>query len=101
MTAAVKRARGSRGRRALHKGLPEAIISPHQLAALGGGEVAYIKHMEPGQAKKLFPAIKGLPAGIELFSLHAADGTPIAITDTWRACVEHARGDKLEIATVH
>ena len=71
------------------------------LAALGGGEVAYIKHMQPDEAQVLFPSIEGLPSGIELFSLHAADGTPLAITDTRQAAVEHAMSDELAIATVH
>jgi hypothetical protein len=49
----------------------------------------------------MFPAVEGLPNGLDLFSLHAADGTPIALTDTRQAAVSHAMGDELEIASVH
>jgi len=49
----------------------------------------------------MFPAIEGLPVGINLFALHAADGTPIALTDSRQAAVGHAMGDELEIAAVH
>ena len=49
----------------------------------------------------MFPAVKGLPEGISLFSLHAADGTPLALTDTKQAAIGHAIDDDLQIASVH
>ena len=77
------------------------VMSMSELAKLGGGKVAYIKIMTPDEAKEMFPAIEGLPAGINLFALHAADGTPLALTDSRQAAVGHALGDELEIASVH
>ncbi len=76
------------------------IMSMSDLAKLGGGKVAYIKAMNTGEAQALFPAIE-LPTGIDLFALHAADGTPIALTDSRQAAVGHAMGDELEIASIH
>ena len=76
-------------------------MSDIELANLGDGEVAYIKVLTSAQAKKMFPAIEGLPRGINLFSLHGADGTPIALTDTIQAAVGHAMEDELAIASVH
>ncbi len=77
------------------------IISQIELARLGGGQVAYIKELTSDEARRIFPAVEGLPKGLDLFSLHAADGTPIALTDTRQAAVSHAMGDELEIASVH
>ena len=77
------------------------VMSMSELAKLGGGKVAYIKIMTPDEAKEMFPAIEGLPAGINLFALHAADGTPLALTDSRQAAVGHAMGDELEIASLH
>ena len=77
------------------------IISPQDLATLGGGSVAYIKTMTSDEAREMFPAVEGLPQGINLYSLHAADGTPIALTDTMQAAVGHALGDELEIRSLH
>jgi hypothetical protein len=77
------------------------IISQIELARLGGGQVAYIKELKSDEARRIFPAVEGLPSGLDLFSLHAADGTPIALTDTRQAAVSHAMGDELEIASVH
>ena len=77
------------------------VISRRELARLGGGEVAYIRAMTTDEAMKLYPTVKGLPRGIGVFTLHAADGTPIALTDSKQAAIGHAMGDKLEIASLH
>ena len=76
-------------------------MSMSELAKLGGGKVAYIKVMTHDEAKELFPAVENLPEGIDLFSLHAADGTALILTDSRQAAVGHALGDDLEIASVH
>jgi hypothetical protein len=80
---------------------PRSVMTEHELATLGGGVVAYIKTLTSEEANRMFPAIEGLPNGINLFSLHAADGTPLALTDTRQAAVGHAIDDDLEIASVH
>jgi hypothetical protein len=80
---------------------PRNVMTEHELATLGGGVVAYIKTLTTDEASRMFPAIEGLPAGINLFSLHAADGTPLALTDTRQAAIGHAIDDDLEIASVH
>jgi len=76
-------------------------MSQIELAHLGDGQVAYIKVLTSDEAQRLYPAVQGLPGGIDLYALHAADGTPIALTDSRQAALGHARGDKLEVASVH
>jgi hypothetical protein len=77
------------------------VMSQLELARLGGGQVAYIKTLTSDEALRMFPMIQGLPKGIPLFSLHAADGTPIALTDTLQAAIGHAQEDELAIAPLH
>lgn len=77
------------------------VMSELELARLGGGEVAYIKTLSADEAHRMFPALDGLPKGIPLFSLHAADGTPIALTDTLQAAIGHAEEGELAIAPLH
>jgi hypothetical protein len=77
------------------------VMTEKEFATLGGGVVAYIKTLTSDEASRMFPAIDGLPQGINLFSLHAADGTPLALTDTRQAAIGHALDDDLEIASVH
>jgi hypothetical protein len=86
---------------ALKTTLPAPLMSMSELAQLGGGKVAYIKVMTHDEAKELFPAVDNLPEGIDLYSLHAADGTPLILTDSRSAAIGHAIGDELEIAAVH
>jgi len=76
-------------------------ISPVELAQLGDGKVAYIKELTAKQAGKMFPAIAGIPKGIPLFALHAADGTPLALTDSMHAALNQASEDDLSIANLH
>lgn len=77
------------------------VMSDIELAHLGGGEIAYIKTLSSDEAKRMFPMVEGLPAGINLFSLHAADGTPIALTDTLQAAMGHAAEGDLAVAALH
>jgi hypothetical protein len=77
------------------------LMSTTDLAKLGGGKIAYIRVMTSDEAKEMFPAVEGIPTGISLYALHAADGTPIALTDSRQSALGHAMGDDLEIASVH
>lgn len=79
----------------------EAAISQLELAKLGGGHVAYIKTLTSDEAQRMFPAVRELPSGINLYALHAADGTPIALTDTKQAALSHAMDGELLIAAIH
>lgn len=89
----------ARGRKAKLTAPPG--ISMTELAQLGGGKIAYIRVMSSDQAKEMFPAVDGIPTGIDLFALHAADGTPLALTDSRQAAMGHAMGDELEVASLH
>lgn len=89
-----------RTRRRPFGGIP-AMMSPDEFARLGDGKVAYIKVMTSEEAHVMFPSIEGLPSGINLFALHAADGTPLALTDSRQAAMGHAMGDELEIRAVN
>jgi hypothetical protein len=49
----------------------------------------------------MYPQLKGLPEGITIFAVHAADGTPLALTDTHFAAVENAKEHDLIPMSVH
>ena len=76
-------------------------MTEREFATLGGGVIAYIKPLTLAEASRMFPAVRGLRMGINFFSLHAADGTPLALTDTKQAAIGHAIDDDLQIASVH
>ena len=77
------------------------IISPAELAMLGGGRVAYVRTVTHDVAERLFPSIANIPDGIELFVLAGADGTPLALTDSRSSAVASAIQNELETVSVH
>jgi len=77
------------------------VLRAIDLAKLGDGKVAYIRMMTSAEAQRMFPTVSGLPHNANIFALHSADGTPLALTDSRHAAVGHARGDRLEVASIH
>jgi hypothetical protein len=78
-----------------------AVITPDALAHLGDGEIAYVKTIQSEDVRKLFPQAPQIAPGIKLFALHAADGTPIMLTDTREAAVANAWSQELQAVSVH
>jgi hypothetical protein len=80
-------------------GIP--MISPEALALLGGGKIAYVKPIRSEDVQKSFPQAPSLAPGTLLFALHAADGTPILLTDSREAAIANAWSHELETVSVH
>lgn len=79
----------------------ETELTPEAFAVLGGGEVAYVREIKSEEVKTLFPQAPQIAPGMKLFSLHAADGTPIIVTDSREAAVMNAREHELDTVSVH
>jgi hypothetical protein len=76
-------------------------ISPEALQLLGGGKLAYVKTIRSEDVQKHFPQAPELEPGSLLYALHAADGTPIMLTDSREAAVANAWSNELETLSVH
>ena len=76
-------------------------ISPEALALMGGGKIAYVKAVKSEDVPAMFPQAPHLQAGMQLFALHAADGTPIMLTDSREAAIASAWSQELETVSVH
>jgi hypothetical protein len=76
-------------------------ISPEALAQLGDGEIAYVKTIRSEDVHTLFPQVPEIEPGLKLFALHAADGTPIMLTDSREAAIANAASQQLEMVSVH
>jgi hypothetical protein len=79
----------------------ENSLSPEAFAILGGGEIAYVRPISSEDVRTLFPQAPSLEPGMKLFSLHAADGTPIMLTDSREAAVANAWSNELQAVSVH
>jgi hypothetical protein len=76
-------------------------ITQEGLAQLGDGRLSYVKTIRSEDVANLFPQAPKIAPGIKLFALHAADGTPIMLTDTREAAVANAWSQELEAVSVH
>ena len=77
------------------------VITQDALAHLGDGRLAYVKAIRSEDVATMFPQAPNIEPGIELFALHAADGTPIMLTDTREAALANAWSQELETVSVH
>jgi len=77
------------------------VITQEALAHLGDGRLAYVKEVRSEDVADMFPQAPHIEPGVTLFSLHAADGTPIMLTDTREAAVANAWSQELETVSVH
>jgi len=71
------------------------------LAALGAGQIAYVKPIMSEEAARLYPQVGDIKPGIKLFTLTAADGTPIMIADSAETAVANAWENELVPVAVH
>jgi len=84
-----------------HEQTEKPIMSPQAFAVLGGGKIAYVKQIRSENVHELYPQAPEMQPGMKLFALHAADGTPILVTDTREAAVANAWNNELEAVSVH
>jgi len=77
------------------------VITPDALAHLGDGQLAYVRTVSSEDVARLFPQAPKVEPGIKLFVLHAADGTPIMLTDTREAALANAWSQELQPVSVH
>ena len=80
---------------------PNPQITQDALAHLGDGRLAYVKSISSEDVARLFPQAPEIAPGVKLFALHAADGTPIMLTDTREAALANAWSQELEAVSVH
>ena len=80
---------------------PADEMSAIEFARLGDGQVAYVKQIDSGQARNLFPALTGLPEGIDLFAVVGADGTPLGLTDSHSSAIASVFEYEMQPVSVH
>lgn len=75
-------------------------LSPEAFANLGDGHIAYVKPIRSEQAAEMFPQARLAP-GLQLYTLNAADGTPIMLTDSREAALASAQQNELVTLSLH
>jgi hypothetical protein len=78
-----------------------ANVTTEALAHLGEGLIAYVKQIRSEDVPGLFPQAPHIAPGLKLFALHAANGTPIMLTDSREAAIANAWSQELQAVSVH
>lgn len=76
-------------------------LSAEEFANLGDGEVAYVRTMRSEDVSRIFPNAPHIQAGIKIYALLAADGSPILLTDSKDAATAGAWENDLATVSVH
>ena len=79
----------------------KTVMTEQAFSVLGGGKVAYVKPIRSEDVHSLYPQAPELEPGMKLFALHAADGTPILVTDSREAAIANAMTHELETVSLH
>ena len=78
-----------------------SILDTNALAALGEGQIAYVKPMSSDEVKRIFPQAPELQPGLQLFALLSANGTPIMLTDSRDTAVANAWAHDLQTVSLN
>lgn len=76
-------------------------LDPQAFAALGEGQLAYVKPMMSDEVRRLFPQAPELEPGMALFALLSASGTPILLTDSRDTALANAWAHDLETVSLN
>ncbi len=71
------------------------ILSDFEFAALGKGEVGYIRKMKSEDLTRRFPALSQIAPGLDVWALFAANGEPIILADRQSAVLEGASNNEI------
>ena len=83
------------------KPTPVPTFTPADFAALGEGQVAYVRPIRSDDVKRLFPQAPDLSPGLDLFALLSASGEPILLADSRDVAVANAMAHDLHTVSLH
>lgn len=76
-------------------------MTKQAFAAFGGARLAYVRAARSEDVAFLCPDAPLLAPGERVFVLHAADGTPILVTESREAAIANAAHERLETVSLH
>ncbi|MCQ0989243.1 BQ00720 family protein [Jiella marina] len=76
-------------------------VSQSDLAAIGEGHIAYLRHMSSDEIRARFPGAQQIQPGLKLWALFGADGTPLAVSDDRSSILQSASQNELATVSLH
>ncbi|HMO29565.1 DUF1150 domain-containing protein [Enterovirga sp.] len=77
------------------------VLDASALAALGEGQIAYVKPITSDEVKRIFPQAPDLQPGLKLFALLSASGAPILLADSRDTAVANAWAHDLQTVSLN
>lgn len=77
------------------------VMNEEDFADLGMDDVVYVQKVTRAEAEILFPEIDEFPDIAQLYSLHAANGTPVLLAEDLYSAKEAAENNKLTLHNVN
>lgn len=77
------------------------ILDARALAALGEGQIAYVKPISSDEVRRIFPQAPELAPGLSLFALLSASGAPILLTDSRDTAIANAWAHDLQTVSLN
>lgn len=77
------------------------VLDQGALAALGEGQIAYVKPITSDEVKRIFPQAPELEPGQKLFALLSASGSPILLTDSRDTAIANAWAHDLQTVSLN
>lgn len=75
---------------------PDAATDASRFAALGEGQIAYVRPIRSDDVRAIFPQAPELQPGLQLFALLSASGAPILLTDSRDTALANAWAQDLQ-----
>ncbi len=76
-------------------------LDTEALAALGEGQIAYVKPISSDEVRRIFPQAPELAPGLSLFALLSASGAPILLTDSRDTAIANAWAHDLQTVSLN
>ena len=77
------------------------VVDANTLAALGEGQIAYVKPIASEEVRRIFPQAPELQPGTTLFALLSASGAPILLTDSRDTAIANAWAHDLQTVSLN
>ncbi len=81
--------------------LTRAVMSDEALAELGKPTMVYVRPMLAGDLRDEVAGLDDVPEDMTLYSVHAADGTRMAVMDRIETAYSVARDHEMSPVSVH